>query len=63
MQAIYAFEKIFGLIAPYEKISKLKHLTSGDFSIVKRKALILGCINDAEKLCDMLNDEIAKKEL
>lgn len=60
-QSRYAFEKIFGLIAPWE-ISEIKNLTSGDFSVVKKKALILGCLNDADTLFEMLKEEIKNKE-
>jgi SpoVK/Ycf46/Vps4 family AAA+-type ATPase len=60
-QARYAFEKIFGLMAPWE-ISEIKNLTSGDFSVVKKKALILGCLNDADTLFKMLKEELKNKE-
>lgn len=60
-QARYAFEKIFGLMAPWE-ISEIKNLTSGDFSVVKKKALILGCLNDADTLFAMLKEELKNKE-
>lgn len=60
-QARYAFEKIFGLMAPWE-ISEIHNLTSGDFSVVKKKALILGCMNDAKVLFEMLKEELKNKE-
>ncbi|MBR1825590.1 MAG: AAA family ATPase [Alphaproteobacteria bacterium] len=60
-QARYAFEKIFGLMAPWE-LSEMQHLTSGDFSVVKKKALILGCLNDVTQLCRMLKEELENKE-
>ncbi len=61
-QARYAFEKIFGLMAPWE-LSEIHNLTSGDFSVVKKKALILGCLNDAAILLNMLKEELKNKEL
>ncbi|MBQ8482284.1 MAG: ATP-binding protein [Alphaproteobacteria bacterium] len=61
-QARYAFEKIFGMMAPWE-ISEIHNLTSGDFSVVKKKALILGCLNDAAMLLNMLKEELKNKEL
>ncbi|MBR1600107.1 MAG: ATP-binding protein [Alphaproteobacteria bacterium] len=61
-QSRYAFEKIFGLMAPLE-LSEMHNLTSGDFSVVKKKALILGCLDDADTLLNMLKDELKNKEL
>ena len=61
-QSRYAFEKIFGLMAPLE-LSEMHNLTSGDFSVVKKKALILGCLDDANTLLNMLKDELKNKEL
>ena len=60
-QARYAFEKIFGLMAPLE-LSEMHNLTSGDFSVVKKKALILGCLNEADTLLEMLKEELKNKE-
>lgn len=60
-QTQYAFEKIFGLMAPLE-IYDLKNLTSGDFSVVKKKALILGCLDDSSALLEMLKEELKNKE-
>lgn len=60
-QARYAFEKIFGLMAPWE-ISEIRNLTSGDFSVVKKKALILGYLNNTDTLFEMLKEEIKNKE-
>ncbi len=61
-QAKYAFEKIFGHMAPLN-ISELHHLTSGDFSIVKKKALIMGCMSDPDQLYEMLKEELKNKEV
>lgn len=60
-QARYAFEKTFGLMAPLE-FSEIRNLTSGDFSVVKKKALILGCLNDVDTLFAMLKEELKNKE-
>jgi AAA+ superfamily predicted ATPase len=54
------FEHLFSLPAPLE-IDRLAMLTPGDFSIVKKKADILGVAGNGAELCAMLAAECSLK--
>ena len=60
-QARMAFRHYFGLAAP-ESVAALTSLTPGDFPVVRRRAEILGALDDAEALVRMLRDECEAKE-
>lgn len=55
-QSVTAFEYFFG-VKPPVALSSMTMLAPGDFSVVKKKADILGCINDADALLEMLKAE------
>ncbi len=59
-QVKYAFRNVFNLESP-EKLLRIGGLTNGDFAVVKKKALILGVIDDANELCKMLEEEVLVK--
>ena len=58
--ATKAFHVFFGLDAP-RALGALATLTPGDFEVVKRKAYVLGQLDDGEALVAMLRDECAAK--
>lgn len=55
-QSADAFEFFFKLKPP-AALSSLTMLAPGDFSVVKKKAEILGCMDDADELLEMLKAE------
>lgn len=55
-----AFQEFFSLVAP-TSLMDLNALTPGDFSVVERKAEILGCRDDANELVEMLVAECTAK--
>ena len=59
-QSQAAFHTYFALKAPPE-ISDLSTLTPGDFAVVRRKAEILGHLQDAKALAELLHDECEAK--
>ena len=59
-QASAAFRSYFDLPAP-PSLAALANLTPGDFSVVRRRAEILGATKDPETLADMLRAECAAK--
>ena len=61
-QAALAFRRYFGLAAP-APLASLATLTPGDFAVVRRKAEVLGQLQDPQALIDMLRAECdAKRE-
>ena len=61
-QAAMAFRRYFGLAAP-APLAALATLTPGDFAVVRRKAKVLGQLQDPQALADMLRAECdAKRE-
>lgn len=60
-QVAKGFRSFFGLAAP-AALASLATLTPGDFTVVRRKAEILGQLHDPEALADMLRAECATKE-
>ena len=59
-QAEAAFRTYFGLTPPAE-IATLTALTPGDFAVVRRKAALLGRLEEPEALAAMLSAECAAK--
>jgi len=59
-QAAAAFHLYFG-IEPPSAVGNLATLTPGDFAVVRRKAEILGCLDDRQALADMLRAECGVK--
>ena len=59
-QAARAFRGYFEA-APPEGLSRLAVLTPADFAVVRRRAEVLGCLNDTEALMRMLGEECAAK--
>ena len=59
-QAARAFRGYFNTAAP-EGLSRLAQLTPADFAVVRHRAEVLGCLNDAEALLRMLGEECAAK--
>ena len=59
-QARFAFGKFFSLEPPAE-LRLLSALTPGDFAVVRRKAEILGCLQEPDTLADMLRVECEVK--
>ena len=59
-QAEIGFERYFALTPPAE-LSSLTELTPGDFAVVRRKADILGCLDEPAALVSMLHEECAAK--
>ena len=59
-QAETAFRTYFGLAPPAE-IATLTALTPGDFAVVRRKAALLGQLEEPEALAAMLSAECAAK--
>ncbi len=59
-QVAYAFRHTFNLEPP-ELLLKIGGLTNGDFSVVKKKAKILGDLNNANELYSMLKEEVSAK--
>ena len=59
-QAERAFRGHFGLAPPTE-LERLDRLTPADFAVVKRRAEVLGCGDDAQALARMLGEECAAK--
>lgn len=57
-QAALAFTHFFGLELPPAEDRQLATLTPGDFSVVKRKAEILGLIDDQQALTELLREEV-----
>ena len=61
-QAAMAFRRYFGLAAPAQ-LASLATLTPGDFAVVRRKAEVLGQLQDPQALTAMLRAECdAKRE-
>ncbi|MCY4013655.1 MAG: AAA family ATPase [Gammaproteobacteria bacterium] len=58
--ASLAFKTFFGLEPP-EGLRTLRSLTPGDFEVVRRKADMLGQLEDGDALVAMLRDECAAK--
>lgn len=56
-----AFKKFFGSSAP-GSINRLTNLTPGDFTVVHRKASIMGILDQPEELVEMLEAESSVKE-
>ena len=59
-QAVSAFRGYFDLDPPAE-VSQLATLTPGDFAVVRRKAEVLRCLDDAALLARMLHEECEAK--
>jgi len=59
-QAMIAFRSFFQLEPP-RSMSALHELTPGDFALVRRKAEVLGALQDREALVDMLREECEAK--
>ncbi len=59
-QAASAFRSFFQLEPPRE-IGSLDELTPGDFAVVKRRAELLGVLEDRDALVTMLNEECEAK--
>ena len=59
-QAQAAFRGYFGLTPP-ASLSTLTALTPGDFAVVRRKAEVLGQLQDPEALATMLRAECDAK--
>ena len=59
-QAEAAFRAFFGLAAPLE-VRALAGVTPGDFAVVRRRAEILGKLDDANSLAAMLREECDAK--
>ena len=60
VQNAVAFKHFFKMKAP-DALSQIGGLTNGDFSTVKKKAIILDKMNDADELVEMLKDESTQK--
>ena len=60
-QSQIAFEEFFGISAP-ETINGLLNLTPGDFTVVHKKASIMGTLSQPEELIAMLATESSIKE-
>lgn len=61
-QTRYAFKHAFKMEPP-EELDKIGGLTNGDFSTVKKKAIILDVLEDKAALLSMLKEEAEKKAL
>ena len=59
-QAERAFRGHFGLEPPAE-LRRLDRLTPADFAVVRRRAEVMGCGDDAHALAQMLGEECAAK--
>ena len=59
-QVVSAFRIYFGIEPPAE-VAGLATLTPGDFSVVRRKAEILDCLEDPRTLGEMLYEECSSK--
>lgn len=59
-QITYAFYHNFNRQPP-EELLKIGGITNGDFAIVKKKAQILGTMDDVQELCEMLKSEVSVK--
>ena len=59
-QAVRAFRGYFDA-APPEGLARLALLTPADFAVVRRRAELLGCLDDTEGLLRMLGEECAAK--
>ena len=59
-QAVAAFRVFFGLDAP-PAVRELAGVTPGDFAVVRRRAEILGKLDDATSLAAMLREECDAK--
>ena len=59
-QAITAFRTFFDLEPPLE-VRGLSSLTPGDFAVVRRRAEVLGKLDDAKSITAMLREECAAK--
>ena len=55
-----AFQRFFDM-APPSEVTNISGLTPGDFDVVRRKAEILGVLEDAETLISFLQDEAEAK--
>ncbi|MDD9982290.1 MAG: AAA family ATPase [Gammaproteobacteria bacterium] len=60
VQAGIGFRRYFALTPPAE-LSSLTALTPGDFAVVRRKAGILGCLDEPAALVSMLREESEAK--
>ena len=56
-----AFQRFFALSPPTAGLKSLTALTPGDFAVVRRKAALLGRLDDAEALTGMLRAECDAK--
>ena len=59
-QVMAAFRIYFGIEPPAE-VAGLANLTPGDFSVVGRKAEVLGCLGEPKTLVEMLYEERKSK--
>ena len=59
-QAAHAFRGYFG-IEPPDGLSRIAMLTPADFAVVRRRAEVLACVDDADALLRMLGEECAAK--
>lgn len=57
-QALQAFGHFFGSNLPTSKEQQLAALTPGDFAVVRRKAEILGLLDDHQALSELLREEV-----
>ena len=63
-QVIQSFAHFFGINVEEKDVSHLTCLAPGDFVVVKKKAEILGCLDNQEELIRMLSEEMSvKKEI
>jgi len=53
-----AFAHFFGRELPPTADRQLATLTPGDFAVVRRKAEILGLLNDQQALTELLREEV-----
>ena len=60
-QAELAFEHFFGHPLPQQGRA-IQQLTPGDFAVVRRKAEVLGVLNKASELLELLREEVREKE-
>ncbi|MCK5913335.1 MAG: hypothetical protein KAG12_05615, partial [Desulfuromusa sp.] len=56
----FAFSEFFGIRAP-KTIEDLSNLTPGDFTVVRKKADIMGVLDQPEELIKMLESESSVK--
>ena len=61
-QVIQSFAHFFGVAVDEKDISHLTCLAPGDFVVVKKKADILGCLDNKKELTHMLSEEMSVKK-